>query len=307
MEEIYANRREMFESIGKRLVVDLEAVSKGDTDTDIQGRAGEAAFREWLEKQLPTRFRTISASVLAYDALPTTERDCIIFDVGECPFFRQSGSLPDVLPIEGVIGSIEINTGRSGATYDKLLHDCEKLSKIGLLSASRLSPMAKAAKLSPLKIPGTDTIQKEIGVTQQAYRLPPVLYVFAERIQGKLSELANRIAQHNKAVPVSASVGGAFILNEGFILHTAPGDGWNVSRLLGSPLAYMEAEPWEVLLKLVSTVWSRLRNETYTSPDLGPYYARKEYFLNVEMPRCVVLDDTGYTSQQEAGFATARG
>ena len=125
-------------------------------------------------------------------------------------------------------------------------------------------------------------------------------------MKDNLAELSNRIVEHNKSVPVSASVSGAFVLNKGIILHITPGDGWNISRLSGFPLAYMEAEPWEVLLKMMSVIWNRIGIETFIS-DLGPYYADKSYFLDVEMPRCQVIDDKEYLSQQEPGLAMTRG
>src|SRR5438876_6867724 len=112
--ETQLRRRDLFRSIGKRLISDLEAVSLGDTDVGLQGGAGEAAFRQWVNLQLPSRFRALNGAVLSANNPPTTQRDCILFDAGECPSFRQSGGLPDLFPIEGVIGSIELNTGRTG-------------------------------------------------------------------------------------------------------------------------------------------------------------------------------------------------
>ena len=97
-------RREMFKSVGKRLAADLEAASGGDTDTEVQGGAGESAFREWLGKQLPNRFSAVSGAVVSKNDPPTTQRDCVIFDASECPVFRQIGGQPDLYPIEGVVG-----------------------------------------------------------------------------------------------------------------------------------------------------------------------------------------------------------
>ena len=98
------------------------------------------------------------------------------------------------------------------------------------------------------------------------------------------------------------SAPGVFVLNEGFILHIKPEDFWLFGRVTGFPFAYMEAEPWEVLLKLMSVIWVRTWRETDKCVDLGPYYADKTYFTEVELPRCVIIDDPDYLSQQEEGF-----
>ena len=297
----------MFKSIGKRLVADLEAVSIGDTDTDVQGAAGEAAFRDWLGRQLPTRFAPVSGAVLSKNHPPTTQRDCLVFDRTECPVFRQIGGQPDLYPIEGVVGCIEINTGKSGATSEKLLHDCRKLSEIGGLARDSNPLLSKVVRLTPLQIPGNNTISSELYVGQQQHLLPPILYLFAERVRASLKDLAESIASHNKSVAVSAGVSGAFVLETGVILHIAPNEGWNHARLTGMNLAYMNAEPWEVLLKMVSIVWNHLWKGPYLSPDLGPYYADKAYFLEQEMPRIVVLSDADYLAQTESGFVTIKG
>jgi len=304
---IHIKRREMFKSVGKRLVADLEVVSTGDTDTETQGGAGESAFRDWLNKQLPSRFQAVNGVALSANDPPTTQRDCLIFDMSECPVFRQSGGQPDMFPAEGIIGAFEINTGISGATSAKLLHDCTKLSEVGKLCRNRRALLSNLTKLIPVQIPNAMTIPNELIVAQQPFLLPPILYLFAENIRGNLSDIAARIAIHNKTVPVVASVSGLFVLNKGVVLHITPNQGWIHARLPGFPLAYMEAEPWEVLLKLVSIVWNHLWKGPYTIPDLGSYYADQKYFMDIEWPRCVVLDDPEYISQREEGFVTFQG
>jgi hypothetical protein len=305
--ELHDRRRERFKLLGNGLTNSLAESTESDTDTEIQGKASEKRFRDWLNQQLPSRFRALNGTVLSVNNPPCTERDCLIFDVGECPSFRQSGGQSDMFPVEGVIGSIELNLGKSGTGYTKLMHDCEKLSKVGILMSDSLGSRAKATKLSPLPNVGSTTIEREIAILQQPYRITPSIYLFIETLKGNLAELTKRIIQHNKSVPVSASVSGAFALNKGVILHVTHGEGWNINRLPGFPLAYMEAEPWEVLLKMMTVIWNRIGLETYKSPDLGPYYANKQYFIDVELPRCKIIDDPEYLLQKEVVIASAQG
>ncbi len=147
-------------------------------------RLGESAFREWLGKQIPSRFNAVSGAVLSKTNPPTTQRDCLIFDTGECPMFRQVGGQPDLYPVEGIVGCIEINTGKSGAPYGKLLQDCEKLSEIGRLCRDRNPLLPKAVRLSPLQIPNAITISNDTHVGLQSFLLPPILCLFTETIIG---------------------------------------------------------------------------------------------------------------------------
>ena len=298
------NRREMFKSFGKRLEAELDLVSLGNTDTQIQGESGERSFRNWLNEQLPKRFHAASGAVISANNPPTTQRDCVIFDSSDCPVFRQVGGQPDLYPIEGAVGCIEINTGKSGAPYEKLLHDCEKLSEVGQLGKDRRPLLPNTVRLSPVNVQNRSTIPDELFVLHQSFLLPPILYIFAEKIRGSLPETARRIMIHNKSVAIGASVDGVFVLDEGFILHCASNEGWHHHRLPGMPLAYMKAEPWEVLLKMISIVWNHLWKGPYLSADLGAYYADKNYFIANEMPRVQFIDDQKYQSQQEEGFVT---
>lgn len=299
------DRRSMFKSVGERLLLDLRTAVQGATDTEVQGRAGETAFRGWLGENIPNRFHVVTGAVLSPQTPPTTERDCLVFDADQSASFRRIGGLPDLFPIEGVVASIEINTGPSGATYAKLAEDARKLSEVGKLRG-RL-PLPKPTKLLPWAPPGEATIEKDLWVNQQHFSLPSLLLIFAESLRGNLPELAHRVANHNKTVSIMESVDGVFILNTGFISHVSPGEGWNVQRLAGFPLAWMEAEPSEVLLKLMTLVWNYLwKGPCEFGPDLGSYYADQSYFLEVEQPRVVILDDADYVAQVQEGFVTTQ-
>ena len=296
-------RRSIFRSVGDRLLADLRGAAAGQPDTQMQGRAAENAFREWLQQQLPKRFDVVKGAVLSPQAGPTGEMDCLVVDGDQSPAFRQIGGRPDLLPIEGVVASVEINSGSSGTPYKKLLSDAAKLSEVGKLRG--MSPLPKPIKLSPLRADNRNTIQGNLWVSRQHFPRPPLLLIFAESLRGNLGELANRLAIHNKSVSISDSIDGAFILNKGFILHLTPGQGWNVHRLAGFPLSWMEAEPWQVLLKLMTIIWNYLwKGPCEFGPELSGYYADKAYFLEVEQPRIKVPDDADYVSQTEPGFAT---
>ena len=303
--DMQEQRRALFKSVGDRLLADLRGAAAGRTDTQVQGRAAENAFREWLKNQLPKRFDVVKGAVLSPREGPTGEMDCLVVDSGQAPAFRQVGGKPDLLPIEGVVASIEINSGSSGTSYVKLMQDAGKLAEVGRLRG--MSPLPKPIKLSPLLGEGLNTTDRDLWVSRQHFSGPPLLFIFAESLRGNLRELATRLAIHNRGVSLSESVDGAFILNKGFILHLEPGTGWNVHRLTGFPLGWMQADPSQVLLKLMTIIWNYLwKGPCEFGPEMSGYYADQAYFLEVEQPRVHVLEDTDYLSQTEPGFATFR-
>lgn len=293
-----AERHAMFQSVGQRLLNELRGAAAARTDTQIQGRAGENAFLTWLRDQLPNRFEVRKGAVLSPQAGPTNEMDCLLVDADQSPAFRRAGGEPDLFPIEGIIACIEINTGPSGASYGKLLDDAKKLSEVGKLAGTGRRPDPRPAKLLPLPTHLGNTIQGELWVHRQHFLIPPLLLIFAETLRGNLGELTSRLAAHNKRVGVKASVDGAFILNEGFILHMTPGQVWDVHRMAGSQLAWMQAEPWHVLLKLMTIIWNYLwKGPCEFGPEMSDYYADQAYFVEVEEPHIKVLDDIDYQSQ----------
>ena len=82
-------------------------------------------------------------------------------------------------------------------------------------------------------------------------------------------------------------------------MHFTPGQVWDVDRMAGSQLALMQAEPWHVLLKLMTIIWNYLwKGPCEFGPEMSAYYADRAYFLEVEQPRIEVLDDIDYRSQK---------
>lgn len=194
--KIHEDRRKMFESMGRVLVESLNTAELGKTDRQIQGAAGELAFRHWLTKQLPKRYEVYSGTVVSPKDPPVTERDCLIFDAFEHPPFRVSGGEADMFPIEGVAASIELSTGKSGTPYQKIKKDAAKLSAIGQLRGSKRSPLPMW--LSEIPSQRDSQFRHRIAVEQEVPDMPPLLLIFIETLRGKLDTLASRIAEHNK-------------------------------------------------------------------------------------------------------------
>lgn len=304
-EEVRRRRREMFESIGRKLSAELEVAALGKTDRGMQGGGAEGGFREWLASLLPNRFAVISGAIVSAGTDPTTQRDCIIWDAFDCAPFRRIGGLPDLLPVEGVVGAVEINTGATGATAEKIKHDAAKLTEVGRVSREfRLPALPIPERIHPAPHLG-GSIPVPWWVMRQTFDIPPLLLIFAESIRGNLADYAANLASHNASTTLGASVDGLFVLDQGFALHLDT-NGWAHHRIPGAPLATMDAQPWEVLLKLVTVVWSHLWKGPYRIPDLSPYYADEKYFGEFERPRIKIVSDEAYVAQSEPGFVLAQ-
>src|SRR5579859_3413892 len=180
MMNVHDQRRQTFGLLGGVLLSQLKASAAAQTDSDVQGRASEIHFRDWLNKQLPQRFRALSGTVLSALQPPCTQRDCVIFDDGECAAFRQSGGESDMFPVEGVIAAIEINTGTSGTRVAKLSKDCEKLTEVGRLMLGAAPTRSRPIKLLPLEVNGFQTFTQNHSARQQAFRHFMGLYLFIE-------------------------------------------------------------------------------------------------------------------------------
>lgn len=302
-QSVHELRREMYKEFAEGFEKELKSISLAQTDPGFQGVAGEAAFRAWLKDQLPSRIDPLSGAIVTQKSDPSHQRDCVLFDRVDCAVFRTIGSQADLLPIEGVVGAIEVNTGGSGATRQKILKDAAKLSELGtLFRDERVALLPKLERLGPAPHVGA-TLTNEIFVRRQTFSLPPLLLLFAESIEGSLLDYAEALAEHNEQTSVGASVDGLFILDQGFALHQNE-EGWAHHRIAGLSFAARPAPGWEVLLKLVSTVWSHLWKGPYGVPNLRGYYTDQSYFTDVEYPECSVVSSESYVTQAAEGMAT---
>lgn len=293
---LHQDRRRMFESIGRGLAESLNTASSGKTDRTIQGRAGDQAFRNWLSQHLPKRFEVGTGAVVSPKEPLTSERDCVIFDAAECAPFRVSGGVSDIFPIEGIPACIELNTGKSGTTLQKIKHDAEKVSEIGKLRGTRKSPGIKWLSQIPTQ---ADLPRLRTAVEEEAPMMPPLLLIFVETLRGRLDTLAYRIAEHNKHQSIESSVDGVFVLNKGVVLHadSSLDKGWSHQRQPGQNLVYMESANWEVLLIMMMIIWNHLWKGQYITADLGRYYMDLDYFLEAHRNRITPVGDNQYISQ----------
>jgi len=287
------------------MVADLRLAAESGTDTGVTGTGGEAAFRKWIGTQLPRRYIATGGSIVSAHTPPTNQRDCLLFDTIDCAAFRTMGDHPDLFPIEGIVGAIELNTGRSGATRDKVLHDAQKLAEIGMLAKRHaIPPLPTLERLEPIHV-GQPTLSNPMFVARRMCPPLPFLFIFAQSIRGSLDEYARAIVTHNLKTTIGESVDGLFVLDQGYALHLDR-SGWSTMRLPQIPLAIVHGEAWEVLLKLIITVWSHLWKATHLIADLGQYYASFGWFEDNERPRAEIVSGEDYAQQSEEGFLTVR-
>lgn len=300
---IGSTQHNVYESWASALLKAYEDARGLGLDSDVKGTQGEQAFLSWLHEWLPSRVEPLQGAVISTKRSPTNQMDCLLFDRAESPvFYRQGSSV--VVPIEGVLGNVEINTGEH-ASYTKILRDAEKLDSVAQLAADRQDrlPIPMSHIPAPRDISTITGEDLRSGLTyHHVFGGKPLLLVFVEDLQGRLEELGPRIADHNKGVGVRRSVDGVFVLKQGYILHVDPaGAGWTTQRLEGNSLACASGSPGEVLLKLQSVVLQYLHQHSLVHPGGFDRYMSTEHQGRDEVAAATRISDSDYQSQADPG------
>ncbi len=283
-------RNKLYEDIGNQLLYSYDEIKSSDQDSDVTGDFGETVIKEWIKKWMPSRIAVKSGTVLSVRQDPTNQMDCLLFDHMESPVFQTLGSV-DVLPIEGVFGALEINTGIN-TTYKKIIKDGAKLSKLASMTEERIPRHSKY-----LEFAGIPNESKMYNFFREILPFPQLL-VFAEDFVGNLEEMGKRLSAYNLSVGITASVDGLFVLKKGVILHMDPDKtGWIAHRVAKAPLAILPSTPGQVLLKLQSLVLKHLFLCGRVHPDGFDKYL-SEFGQNVtEMESAILVSDMGYLNQ----------
>ena len=230
--------------------------------------------------------------------------DCLIFDNTEYPVFQRSEKT-NILPIEGVIGAIEINSG-DNTSYEKLIADAEKLKKLGHLWNHRLPPPALALSHLPFDInPRTATIkQKTEGLTYHlGHSLKPQLLLFAEQLRGSLQEAATRLMNHNKLADLPFSVDGLFVLKKGFALHVDPNEeGWTAQRMKGGSFRFLSASDGHVLITLQNVILKNLYISGRIRFEGFDLYTAESGQGKDEISSATIVSDQEYLNQADQGI-----
>ncbi|MBI4641986.1 MAG: hypothetical protein HY731_14950 [Candidatus Tectomicrobia bacterium] len=297
-----ASRLQLFEEVAAGLLSSYDQVRAVRLDAGLSGTSAENVLVEWIRGWLPTRVSVRNGAVLSVSHDPTTQRDCILFDQVDSPVFHRLGN-SDILPIEGVLGAIELNYGKN-TTYAKLAKDAAKLSEIAEMAHERLHRVA--VPLSHLSL-GSDasTVSREELIAglalHRAHDGKPLLLIYAEQVKEQLIECARRVMEHNKSVGVRRSVDGLFILRKGFALHLDPQrPGWMTHRQAGAHFACLAASPGNVLLKMQSVILKHLFLAGKVHPEgFDPYIAETGQGQREAESSTSASDDT-YISQADA-------
>jgi hypothetical protein len=303
------SRMRMFERVATGLLAKYDEIRDAELDSGLTGAAGENIVTEWMRTWLPTRIGLRNGAIVSMNREPTTQRDCVLFDQAETPTYRQFGDV-DLLPIEGVLGDVELNYGEHTG-YTKVLTDAAKLTDIGLMARDSFRRMAVAYSHLPMNVnPVTATREQVISglVNHQGFPVKPILLVFAEQLEGNLQECARRVMEHNKAVGVRASVDGIFVLKQGYALHPASDrKGWNTTRQPGDAFACLETTASEVLLRLQSVTLRHLAIAGRIHPGGFDHYLSVTEQGEREVAASMLVSDDNYIAQpDDPGYVGAK-
>lgn len=268
------SRKTLYEQVAKGMSARYEQIRSTGVDTGVSGSAGEKVLINWITSWLPKRMSVVQGAVLSIGEDPTNQMDCLLFDSSESPVYSRLGD-SDLVPIEGVSGSIEVNSGNT-TTYEKLLKDALKLTKLRQLARNKMPRASIPISHISREIDPNNVTEKQLVEGLQGHRSleqHPLTVIFAENINGNLEEAATRIARHNIHQGVEFSVDGLFIMGQGVALHVDQNRlGWTSQRLTGNEFAYLTTSPGQVLLKLQSIILNHLYLSGKTNPkSFDPY------------------------------------
>ena len=293
-------RFRIYEKIAEQLRSSYEELRLQGLDSGLAGSSAEKILVAWLKEWLPLRVDVRGGAVISRKGGPTTQRDALLFDRLECPVFRRIGDT-DLLPIEGVVGAIELNYGLSTG-YKKLLRDAAKLSEIKALARARLRRAAMVVSHLQVGRDPEHVTQKE-RVETTTLHLPqegrPILLIFAEQLEGTLSECAHRLVEHNKSVGVGESVDGLFVLRQGYALHYNEARRVITQRLPGSHFRCRSTSEGEVLLRMQDILLTHLYMAGKVHPEGFRSYVSGEEERELEHPVEEPVSDAKYAEQTD--------
>ena len=307
--DLKKSRMQLFDSVAKGLADEYDKLRKVGLDVGLKGTAAENVLTAWMETWLPHRIGLRNGAILSMNYKLTTQRDCILFDHIESPIYHRFGDVV-LLPIEGVLGAVELNYG-TDTSYQKVLKDADKLSELGTIHRDAIRRSAVMYSHLARDVNPQSASSEEIHaglMSHLSFSGSPVLLIFAEQLSGSLGECARRIMEHNKSALLRASVGGLFVLQQGYALHPASdGSGWDAGRQPGDRFAYLPATPGEVLLKLQSVILRHLASGGRVYPGGFDHYVSITGQGAKEVAASVRVSDDDYETQpDDPGYLTAQ-
>jgi hypothetical protein len=303
------NRIQLYEQIAAGLSSLYDQIRTSSLDSGLSGTSGEAAIVGWMRQWLPGRVSIRNGAVLSVRDDPTNQMDCLLFDYIESPIFHRIGQV-DILPIEGILGAVEINYG-SNTSYQKIGRDAEKLSKLAELAEARLSRIGIGlSHLPPDRDARLASVEQLVGnlSLHRGHDGKPILLIFAEQLSGDLQEITRRLMEYNKSVGVRRSIDGLFILQQGIALHIDPNqNGWITSRLPGAHLGCLSVSQGYVLLKMQSIILKHLYLSGKTHPEGFDAYVAQTGQGQKEITNARIVSGNEYIRQEDSGTVVIRG
>lgn len=298
---VVQRRIEVYEQVAAGLTAEYNQLRSVGVDPGMAGTSAESVLVGWLKKWMPGRISVENGAVISVRDEPTNQMDCLLFDHIESPIFQRTGNAA-ILPVEGVVGAIEMNYGEN-TTYGKLNLDAQKLEQLGRRAVHQLQRAAVALTHLPIdKDPSSASREELIAGLEKhmGHDQGPQLLIFVEELRGDLQEAAVRLMVHNKKVGVRFSVDGLFVLKQGFVLHIdSSKKGWNSKRLAGAELGFSSVSEGQVLIKLQSVLLQYFYQVGKTHPRGFDAYTSQTGQGEREVRAAQVVSDEEYVAQRD--------
>lgn len=293
-------RKELYESIAAGLLSRYNSIRNAAFGSELSGTSAENVLTKWMSSWMPTGISLKNAAAISVHSAPTNQLDCILFDNVVAPVFHNEGGI-QLLPIEGIIGDIEINFGNS-TTYAKIEKDCKKLTSLAEIFRDKIN--RQPILLSHIHPSRINDYSVEEAIDRSTFHVQfsiakPLLLIFAEQINGTLEAAAERIMNHNKRVGIAKSIDGLFVLKQGFAKHLHPnGAGWNTMRMASFAFGSLRASEGRVLSQFQNTILQNLSLTGKSSTSFDRYIT-SEGQAERDLLNRILISDEEYQNQQD--------
>ncbi|RJN31878.1 DUF6602 domain-containing protein [Nesterenkonia natronophila] len=123
--------RATLRTTAESLRLELKNIRDNFDHNGIKGTSAEEKFHDFLRRHLPDSVGITSGEVVDVDGGRSGELDVILFDKPRTPMlFGEKGSRNHSVPVEGIIGVIEVKTRLKKHMVSDLIKSCQKVKTL---------------------------------------------------------------------------------------------------------------------------------------------------------------------------------
>ena len=203
---------ETLESVGQKMVVDFDELSRQVKHRGLRGRIREiTVVRDFLSPRLPKQLELATGEIVSSDGSVSRQMDVVVFDGLKCPVFLKAEEV-HILPVEGVYAVIEVKS---------------KLDKLGLEDSIEKTLSVKAMPKKAF-VAQTQVISHHTSLYGHEYSYFPTIGCCFAYDASCMDDVLQRLNEANTArgIPLDRRIDTVCVLRKGVITN------WREERVI---------------------------------------------------------------------------